>query len=62
MKLLFPILVIITLCAVLAGCAGTPPYSFEQGVPDQIPNWDGEALVRCCGHLTHCEPHQTPRC
>jgi hypothetical protein len=29
---------------------------------DQIPNEDGGALRRCCGHLRSCEAHQTPRC
>jgi len=38
-------------CAALAGCAYKPPYSFEAGVPNQIPNWEAEALVICGGHL-----------
>jgi hypothetical protein len=29
---------------------------------DQIPNEDGAALKRCCGHLRQCSAHQTPRC
>lgn len=29
---------------------------------DQIPNEDGGALKRCCGHLRQCQPYQTPRC
>jgi hypothetical protein len=29
---------------------------------DQIPNEDGAAGRRCCGHLRSCEAHQTPRC
>jgi hypothetical protein len=29
---------------------------------DQIPNEDGGALRRCCGHLRTCSAHQTPRC
>jgi uncharacterized protein YceK len=29
---------------------------------DQIPNEDGGALRRCCGHLRQCQAHQTPRC
>jgi uncharacterized protein YceK len=29
---------------------------------DQIPNEDGGALKRCCGHLRTCQAHQTPRC
>jgi uncharacterized protein YceK len=29
---------------------------------DQIPNEDGGALRRCCGHLRTCQAHQTPRC
>lgn len=29
---------------------------------EQLPNWDGAAQRVCCGHLRHCEPHQSPRC
>jgi starvation-inducible outer membrane lipoprotein len=29
---------------------------------DQIPNEDGGAMKRCCGHLRVCQAHQTPRC
>jgi hypothetical protein len=29
---------------------------------DQIPNEDGAAGKRCCGHLRQCSAHQTPRC
>ena len=29
---------------------------------DQIPNEDGAAGRRCCGHLRQCQAHQTPRC
>jgi len=29
---------------------------------DQIPNEDGAAGRRCCGHLRTCQAHQTPRC
>jgi hypothetical protein len=29
---------------------------------DQIPNEDGGATKRCCGHLRTCQAHQTPRC
>jgi hypothetical protein len=29
---------------------------------DQIPNEDGAAGKRCCGHLRTCQAHQTPRC
>jgi hypothetical protein len=29
---------------------------------DQIPNEDGGAGKRCCGHLRTCQAHQTPRC
>ena len=44
------------------------PYdpNFAQGETlfDQIPNWDGEALSRCAGHLPpeQRQPHQTGRC
>lgn len=44
-------LTLLLVCAALAGCAYKPPYSFEAGVPNQIPNWDGEGLVVCGGHL-----------
>ena len=33
-----------------------------QSLIDQIPNWDGEAHARCCGHLRQCQVNQTPRC
>ena len=33
-----------------------------QTLVDQIPNWQGEAARRCCGHLTQCQANQTPRC
>ena len=33
-----------------------------QSLIDQIPNWDGEAQRRCCGHLPQCQVNQTPRC
>jgi hypothetical protein len=29
---------------------------------DQIPNEDGAAGRRCCGHLRTCAPYQSPRC
>ena len=40
------------------------PWDPPAGVTlmDQIPNWDGEAVYRCCGHKRVCEPHQTRRC
>ena len=34
-----------------------------QALFDQIPNWEGEALRRCGGHLPESERGQrTPRC
>ena len=33
-----------------------------QTLIDQIPNWQGEAGSRCCGHLRTCQVYQTPRC
>lgn len=33
-----------------------------QSLFDQIPNEDGGAMRRCCGHLRECKPYQTPRC
>jgi len=63
--------VVLVCLAVLQGCAGYPkdtPYDpdFARGETlfDQIPNWDGEALARCAGHLDpkDRQPHQTGRC
>jgi hypothetical protein len=34
----------------------------SQTMFDQIPNWDGGANQRCCGHLRQCKAHQSPRC
>jgi len=47
-------------CVLLAGCAQPQPEPWE--LFEQIPNWDHEAEQVCCGHLEHCEEHQTPRC
>ena len=40
------------------------PWDPKPGVNlfDQIPNWEGEALRRCCGGTGSCGPGQTPRC
>jgi hypothetical protein len=51
MKILAPVILVLCAAALLAGCTYTAPYDFERGVPAQIPNWDGEALVVCGGHL-----------
>jgi hypothetical protein len=29
---------------------------------DQIPNNEGGAAAKCCGHLRQCKPYQSPRC
>ena len=34
----------------------------SRSLMDQIPNEDGAAGKRCCGHLRQCQAHQTPRC
>jgi hypothetical protein len=34
----------------------------SRSLMDQIPNEDGAATKRCCGHLRQCQAHQTPRC
>jgi hypothetical protein len=34
----------------------------SRSLMDQIPNEDGAATRRCCGHLRTCQAHQTPRC
>ena len=34
----------------------------SRSLMDQIPNEDGGAIKRCCGHLRTCQAHQTPRC
>jgi len=34
----------------------------SRSLMDQIPNEDGAATKRCCGHLRTCQAHQTPRC
>ena len=63
--------VILVVGVILGGCAGYPkdtPYDPDFGkgetLFDQIPNWDGEALARCAGHLDpkDRQPHQTGRC
>ena len=41
-----------------------PNFAQGESLFDQIPNWDGEALHRCAGHLPpeQRQPHQTGRC
>jgi hypothetical protein len=34
----------------------------SRSLMDQIPNEDGAAGKRCCGHLRTCAPYQSPRC
>ena len=61
------------LSLMLGACGGIQyskdrPYdpNFEQGETlfDQIPNWEGEALKVCAGHIppSQRQPHQTGRC
>ena len=33
-----------------------------QSLFTQLPNWEGGANQRCCGHLRSCQAHQTPNC
>ena len=63
--------VLIALCGMLGACSihhskDTPydPDFPKQTLMDQIPNWDGEALRVCAGHLPKSQrkPHQTGRC
>lgn len=63
------ILVTVSVAAVLQGCGTVAPQGHAPWDPapghslfDQIPNWQGAAGRICCGHLTSCEPHQSPRC
>ncbi len=63
-------LLVILAAANLAGCADLvrdrrdAPWDPKPGhaMFDQIPNWQGGANRRCCGHLRVCEAHQSPRC
>ena len=63
---------IVLLCVlVLAGCAALkdprdaawdPRPSSGQTLLDQIPNFEGEAERRCCGHKRSCGVDESPRC
>ena len=67
-KLLLKLLLAALVTANAAGCAGYDrrdapwdPKGSAQLI-DQIPNWQGAANQICCGHLSQCRPHQSPRC
>ena len=57
---------------VLQACSGLynrdtpydPDFSRGEQLFDQIPNWEGEALKRCAGHIPpeQRKPWQTGRC
>lgn len=57
-------LVASTGCSVLQKDPRDAPWDPKPGrtLFDQIPNEEGGAVRRCCGHLRQCQPHQTPRC
>ena len=65
--------VMVAACVLLQACSigiynKDTPYDpdFSQGerLFDQIPNWEGEALTRCAGHIPPelRKPWQTGRC
>jgi hypothetical protein len=51
-------------CSILAQDRRDAPWDPKgsRTMFDQIPNEDGAATKRCCGHLRTCQAHQTPRC
>ena len=70
MNRLLKILLVVAAVSSTAGCSllqqdrrDTPwdPRG-SRTLMDQIPNEDGAAGKRCCGHLRQCQAHQTPRC
>jgi len=61
--------VIIAATLMLGACAThdtvyDPDFSKGERLFDQIPNWEGEALTRCAGHIPPelRKPWQTGRC
>ena len=57
------LLTVLLLAVTVTGCSNLYPREPEpQELFQQIPNWDGEALKVCCGHLDKCAAHQSPRC
>ena len=66
--------VILAVGCMLSACAATKPYDKDRPYDpdvhrgetlfDQIPNWEGESLRVCAGHLPpeQRQPHQTGRC
>lgn len=68
LKLPLSVLIAVANLALTAGCAVYDPRLTAWDPPpgsllmDQIPNEDGAANRRCCGHLRQCEAWQTPRC
>jgi hypothetical protein len=51
-------------CSILGQDRRDAPWDPKPGqsLMDQIPNEDGGANRRCCGHLRECKPYQSPRC
>ena len=68
MRMLLNVLSLVLAASVTAGCAsvdrGGARWDPRGGhtLTDQIPNEEGGAGRICCGHLTRCQPHQSPRC
>ena len=65
------LIALVVVCAVLGGCAGfkdrrdsawDPRAGSGQTLLDQIPNFEGEAERRCCGHKRSCGVDESPRC
>ena len=66
--------VVVLAVLALQACAATKPYNKDRPYDpnidrgetlfDQIPNWEGEALKVCAGHIppSQRQPHQTGRC
>jgi hypothetical protein len=64
----------LALSLMLGACAGTKPYDKDRPYDpdigkgetlfDQIPNWEGEALQKCAGHIPpeQRKPWQSGRC
>jgi hypothetical protein len=63
-KLLLIVSVLLAGCSTLNTDRRDAPWDPKGSAQliDQIPNWDGGANQRCCGHLRSCKVNQTPRC
>jgi len=59
------LLTVLLLAGTVTGCSNIHPHEPEpQTLFQQIPNWDGEAMSVCAGHLPPEQrlPHQSGRC